>query len=346
MTLVLDNIIFGLQRFGGISTYWSRLVDHATRRRPDTAWVMPRTLTFAGALPTPPATVRHQLLPDRLTRYLSCPLPAGGTVFHSSYYRLPARRVRRLVTTVHDFTYERYRRGLPLMIHHREKRRSIAAADIVICVSQSTRDDLLGQFPAIDPSKVIVIPLAVDPEMFDPRNGDDTAPTAGLPPYALYVGQRGGYKRFDLAIAAVARSTDLALGIVGPPLSPDERQSLTQQLGTRWIEFGPVDNARLGQLYRAAELYMFPSDYEGFGLPILEAMACGCPVVAADRSSFPEVAGDAALLVGEQNGDAYAAAIAAVRSTDRRAALVAAGQRQVARFSWERTLAATLACYD
>lgn len=344
MTLVLDNIIFGLQRFGGISTYWSRLVDHATRVRTDTAWVMPRDVMFAGPVAAPPAMVWRQGLTNRVARYLSCPLPANATVFHSSYYRLPARRVHRLVTTVHDFTYERYRTGLPLLIHHREKRRSIAAADVVVCVSGSTRNDLLDHFPGIDPSRVIVIPLAVDATMFTPHNGN--ANTETLPPYALYVGQRAGYKRFDLAVASVARSEDLALGIVGPPLNSDERQLLAGQLGARWIEFGPVDNARLGQLYRAAELYLFPSDYEGFGLPILEAMICGCPVVAADRSSFPEVAGDAALLVGEQDADAYADAIIAVRDTDRRAALVAAGQRQIARFSWERTLAATMACYN
>lgn len=344
MTLVLDNIIFGLQRFGGISTYWSRLVDHATRERGDTAWVMPRDVTFAGPLAAPPPAVSRQRLPTPLARYLSCPLPAGATVFHSSYYRLPIRRVRRLVTTVHDFTYERYRTGLPLMIHRREKRRSIMAADIVVCVSASTRDDLLGHFPAIDPSKVIVIPLAVDETMF--ASHDSKANDDAVQPYALYVGQRGGYKRFDLAVAAIARSKDLALGIVGPPLMPDERHMLAEQLGTRWIEFGQVANERLGQLYRAAELYLFPSDYEGFGLPILEAMSCGCPVVAANRSSFPEVAGDAALLVGEQDADAYADAIVTVRATDRRAALVAAGRRQAARFSWGQTLAATMACYD
>ncbi len=343
MTLVLDNIIFGLQRFGGISTYWSRVVDHATQERPGTAWVMPRDVTFAGPISGQPAMMRKQGLPNRVVRYLTCPLPSRGTVFHSSYYRLPARQVRRLVTTVHDFTYERYRSGLPLLIHHREKRRSIAAADVVVCVSNSTREDLLNHFPMVDPSKVIVIPLAVDSTMFASRGNEERNTTL---PYALYVGQRGGYKRFDLAVRAVARSKDLALGIVGPPLTADERQLLVQQLDKRWIEFGSVDNSKLGQLYRAAELYLFPSDYEGFGLPILEAMSCGCPVVAANRSSFPEVAGDAALLVGEQDADAYAEAIAAVRSTDRRAALVAAGQRQVTRFSWERTLAATMACYD
>ncbi|WP_295560366.1 glycosyltransferase family 1 protein [uncultured Sphingomonas sp.] len=343
MTLVLDNIIFGLQRFGGISTYWSRLVEHATRERPDTAWVMPRDITFAGQLTALPSTVRRQGLPNRVARYLSCPLPTDGTVFHSSYYRLPARRVRRLVTTVHDFTYERYRKGLPLFVHRREKQLSIAAADVVVCVSQSTRNDLLNHFPKIDSSKVIVIPLAVDATMFSPRHGSSNE---AVQPYALYVGQRGGYKRFDLAVAAVARSDDIALGIVGPPLNPDERQLLAEQLGTRWIEFGPVDNARLGQLYRGAEMFLFPSDYEGFGLPILEAMSCDCPVVAADRSSFPEVAGDAALLVAEQNAYAYADAIATVRETGQRAALVAAGRRQVTRFSWEKTLAATMTCYS
>lgn len=339
---VLDCIVFGLQRFGGISTYWDKVAQHAASDLDGAALVAPRQVRFESVALAEAKTILRDRRPNRVARYLASPLPAGAEVFHSSYYRLPARRVRRHVTTVHDFTYERYRSGPALWVHHNQKRRSIEAADVVICVSGATREDLLEAFPRVDASKVMVIPLAVDRTMFYPS----VRSSAEHPPFALFVGQRGGYKRFDLAVRAVAQAGDgLHLGIVGPALSEQERLLLSGALGDRWIQFGSVEQPKLRELYQSAELLLFPSDYEGFGLPILEAMACGCPVVAANRSSFPEVAGGAALLADAQSPEAYAALLRKARASDVRARLVADGLEQASRFSWTLTLARTMALY-
>jgi mannosyltransferase len=120
----------------------------------------------------------------------------------------------------------------------------------------------------------------------------------------LSVGQRDRYKRFDLALQAVHRQPGLSLGIVGPRLSEAERVALRSNLDLRWQEFGPVDQRTLRGLSPSAFAFVFPSDYGGFGMPLLETMACGCPVVAANNSSLPEVGRDGALYAIEQHADA------------------------------------------
>ncbi len=338
--LVLDSIIYGLQRFGGISNFWSQLI---AARPPfdDLAVLLPRTIR-AGALPDMAGlTVRRERLPTSLARYLPVSTPGRGDVFHTSYYRRPLGTVDRYVTSVYDFTYERYFSGLALRVHHQQKAASIQAADLCVCISEATRHDLLAQFPRVDPSRTRVVPLGVDTTDFYPE------PAALRPaPYVLFVGQRQGYKRFDLALEAVARVPGLSLAIAGPPLGSEEKSLLERHLPGRWHEHAGIGRETLRRLYSDAFAFIFPSDYEGFGLPILEAMACHCPVIAADRSSFPEVAGPAALLAARQDADAYAELLQRLDDRDVRDRVVQAGIERVALFSWQRCFEQLWECYD
>lgn len=287
--------------------------------------------------------VVREKIPTRLARYLPCPTPFGADVFHTSYYRIPARRVRRYVVTVYDFTYERYRSGLARQVHSAQKALSIRAADLAICISESTRIDLLHFYPDVDPARIVCVPLAVDTlEFYPERIGKDAI---GSRPRVLFVGQRGGYKRFDLAVEAVRQLPAFELGVVGPHLASEERDYLQHRLPGRWVAFELPDLSKLRRLYSSAHAFIYPSDYEGFGLPILEAMACGCPVIASNRSSFPEVAGSAALLAGEQSAECYASLIESLNDIENRAALVALGQERAKQFSWDETISQTLALY-
>ncbi len=338
--LVLDSIIYGLQRFGGISNFWSQLI---AARPPfdDINILLPRTVR-AGMLPDlAGVTVGRETLPTSLARYLPVSVGGRNDVFHTSYYRRPLGTVDHYVTSVYDFTYERYFGGLALRVHHHQKAASINAADLCVCISEATRSDLLTQFPRIDPSRTRVVPLGVDVLEFY----SDPSPVRPAP-YVLFVGQRQGYKRFDLALAAVAQVPDLSLAIAGPPLSNEEKAMIERQLPGRWHEHAGVGREMLRRLYSDAFAFLFPSDYEGFGLPILEAMACGCPVVAADRSSFPEVAGAAALLAAHQNADAYAELLRSLHHRDVQERLVRAGTERVALFSWQRCFEQLWECYD
>ena len=327
--LVLDCVIFGLQRFGGISNYWARLLDHATVSPLfSTRLVLPRQCRFRDFDPSwarglPPM---HESLPAQLSRYVRAPVPDRDAVFHTSYYRLPHGHVSRYVVSAYDFTYERYRRGIARFVHTTQKFASLRRADAVLCISHSTRRDVLELCTGIDPAKLHVTHLGVDTHVFY----RDAAVIANHQNTVLFVGQRTGYKRFDLAVNAVRQCPRLRLGIVGPALAAAERDMLQANLGSRWHEFGPIGTAELRHLYSSVFALIFPSDYEGFGLPVLEAMACGCPVVAANASSLPEVGASAASYAAEQRADAYASILdqlgyAAIRAAHVRAGWVGGG---------------------
>lgn len=344
MSVSLDCIIFGLQRFGGISNYWHCLLKFMQDRNVCGDLILPKQVLFTGFDATQGGAghSRREALPAKLTRYLPV-RTRRDSIFHTSYYRRPANRVDRYIVSVYDFIYERYRTGLPRWVHSHQKLASIRSADEVICISHTTRADVLRFCPEVDPARVHAVHLGVDFDVYFPEPQDMEGAHART---VLFVGQRGGYKRFDLAIEATRMSPDLLLGIVGPALTPQERSLLVERLGTRWSFLGAVSSAELRRLYSSAYAFMFPSDYEGFGLPVLEAMACGCPVVASSSSSLPEVGGSAAVYAAQQSPEAYARGLAALQDGSRRRSLVNAGLAHCRSFSWASTCMKTLAIYE
>jgi mannosyltransferase len=342
--LVLDCIIFGLQRYGGISNYWARLLDHVTRlHEVSPRLILPKHVRSEGFNPSwaqGQGCLTERLSPQ-ITRYLFASVSEGKSVFHTSYYRIPATRVDKYVVSAYDFIYERYRKGLARYVHSVQKASSLRRADAVICISDATRRDVLEFCRGIDPARLHVTHLGVDAGTFYPDVLDSTENEATV----LFVGQRAGYKRFDLAIDAVRQCPRLRLGIVGPPLTSYERQLLSTRLESRWTEFGSVSAAELRRLYSSVFAFIFPSDYEGFGLPVLEAMASGCPVVAANSSSLPEVGSDAALYASMQRADDYAVLLDRLFDTHVRAGMVNAGIRRAAEFTWRKTFDKTVQIY-
>jgi mannosyltransferase len=321
-SLTLDSIIFGLQRFGGISNYWAKLVEHVSGD-PLIAGrlILPKNITYRdfdySLLQRIP--VLWGRLNANIGRYLPVLHAGDSGIFHTSYYRLPHQTVAKYIVSVYDFTYERYGGGFTRYIHRKQKLASIRRADAILCISESTRQDVINFCPEVDAAKLHVTHLGVDSNNFyhEPLNS-----FAANNQTVLFVGQRGGYKRFDLAIEAIRRLPRLSLGVVGPNLTAEERKILQARLGDRWHQFGP---------------FIFPSDYEGFGLPILEAMACGCPVVAASLSSLPEVGGSAAFYAERQMAEYYASALSALDSVSVREAAVSRGKERVREFSWGNT---------
>ncbi len=348
MNVLLDSVIYGLQKFGGISQYWNELsLRLASSNRLRLSQHMPGTLkgSFPAIHSIPSTSVDR--LPVGLARYLPIMPDESPDLVHSSYYRIPVSPRLLLVTTTYDFTYEKYRSGFARSVHSMQKRTALHRSQGMVFISASTRDDAVRLYPDLAARPMAVIHLASDPLVFHP----DVRPRSVLPdglrntPYVLFTGQRGGYKRFDLAMESIAASPDLTLVAVGPPIVGGERSRLESLLPGRWQSFTDASNDTLRLLYTHAQALVYPSDYEGFGLPILDAMACGCPVVCANRSSFPEVAGDAAIRVGDQRVDKYSQALAEAVRPAVRADLVALGRARAATFTWEATAARTLAFY-
>jgi glycosyltransferase involved in cell wall biosynthesis len=210
----------------------------------------------------------------------------------------------------------------------------------VLAISERTKRDLIEHY-GIPERKIVVTPLGVDPT-FRP-NG--TTPDG--PPYALFVGGIQPRKDPLTAVEALALvDGDLRLVLVGDEKrGGDEVRTAIERLGLgRRVEFaGYVEHEGLASLYRGAACLVFPSRYEGFGLPVLESMASGTPVVASRAGAVPEVAGDAAVLV--EPGDPEALAEGIRQALGDRERLVAAGLERARRFTWAETARRTLEVY-
>ena len=337
--IVFDCNILGLQRFGGVSSYIARIADGISQLGQSPRLIRPHMVIYQGPkrkeLDRMPIAAT-EIIPARVAQYMSAQGVSVNSIFHSPYYRIPEKPVEKYVVTVHDFTYERFRKGFPRFLHTTLKARSILAADVVICISESTKKDVLEFVPRIDAKKICVIPHGVDTKQFF---ADPLEHQPELARTVLFVGQRAGYKRFDLAVETIAKLPDLRLGIIGPNLLPEEHRKLENMLPRRWTCFGPVSDDQLRQLYSSAFAFLFPSDYEGFGLPMLEAMACGCPIVASKTVALQEIGGDAAVYAEDQKVDAYLSAFSQLSASTIRASLLTSASQIVESLKWENTVA-------
>ena len=354
MNLILDNVIFALQRAGGISVYWYELLRRLRRDgHPMQLVEHPRAAAnlFRRQLDLDAATLlAERPLPLWLSRYL--PYPAGKAarpLCHSSYYRRPQAADASSVVTVYDFTYERFRRGAARWVHSRQKIAAIRAAQGIICISESTRRDLLERYPDVSPDRIRVIYLGAAEDYRPLGPAGDLPRPADLPqgPFVLFVGARDSYKNFRLALEAVAAVPDYCLlSVGGGPLRRDEIELAHQLLPGRHTHLASVDNEALNRLYNSAHALLYPSSYEGFGIPVLEAMAAGCPVVAVNASSIPEAAGDAGLLVDDICAEAFVQRLVQLEDEALRKASIDKGFAQARRFSWETCYRQTMAFYD
>lgn len=255
------------------------------------------------------------------------------------------------VVTVHDMIHELFSSEFAASDPtSRKKRLCVERADHVLCVSQNTAADLVRLF-GVAPEKVSVTHLGVSEVFSQPRPEDETSPHGR--PYLLYVGHRSGYKNFAAAVRAYATSPhlhrDFDLVVFGGFALKRSEQADFEALGLRAnavVQYGG-DDAALARAYRHARALVYPSLYEGFGIPPLEAMSAGCAVVCSNRSSIPEVVGEAALMFDPADPDAVREAMERVSFDDgTHAELVAAGQRRATDFSWVRCAERTATIYQ
>jgi len=330
--VVVDADVLGRRRTGD-ETYVRNLLRTLPRPAADAG------LEIAAATRHPelvPDGVLPVLLPARSQELrMAWTLPRtlrrlGAALVHTQY-ALPFRSPCPVVVTIHDLSFEHGLMGRrDRLVFERVVPRAAREAARVLTVSERTKRDLVEHY-GIPPERIVVTPNGVDPA-FHPATQD--APAAR--PYALAVGAIQERKNQPAALAA-AREAGLELVVVGPV--KDERVAAELREGGARLE-GYVEVERLAELYRGAACLVQSSRYEGFGLPVVEAMASGTPVVTVPDPALVEVAGDAAVVVPEGE---LAAGIR--RALEERDILAAAGLERARAFTWDETARDTVTAY-
>jgi glycosyltransferase involved in cell wall biosynthesis len=358
-------------RVQGIGRYAHSLLDPLQRvgdERGDELVVLRqrggRGSPFAGGDSTPrrERVVRRPPLPPRAVELVEQGLlpmdiaRAGADVHHAlSIYRTPMMSPAPVVVTMHDVVPLQYpdlylRTGLV----HRTLYRAVRRAAAIVCASQAAREDLLRHLD-VDPARVFVVPEAAD-ERFSPTDPSEVRTRLAVEgPYLLYVGglvhrdPRKDVEGLIDAFAAWSRagSREEALVLAGAPgPAARELEQRARDAGARVVFAGFVPDAELPALYSGASCFVTASRYEGFGLPALEAIACGTPVVAYEAGAIPETAGPGALLVPPGESTELMRAVGRVCDEPELAErLSAEGRSHAGRFSWRRAAELTWEVY-
>lgn len=357
LSVTFDHQIFAQQAYGGISRYFAAIAGLLPEHGVEPRFPFPFHINrHAGHLPRrilPGVRIPASRLPSAAARLVDSLAVRVATravpadVFHETYYSDQRRSPRGMpvALTVYDMIHELFPNPSVEDPTASLKRSAVARADRILCISECTKRDLIALYPEVEPKCAVTL------------LGFDSRPLSQAPrplerPYLLFVGLRGGYKNFAGLIEALAsapalvRNFDLVC-IGGGAFTNAEEAAINaiRAMGGRVSQVNATDE-QLPAWYRHAEAFIYPSLYEGFGIPPLEAMAQDCPVVCFKVASVPEVCGDAARYASDTTPEALASAIEAViGDAEEAGALRRRGSEQLGRFSWDRCAAQTAAIY-
>jgi mannosyltransferase len=339
INLLLDNIVFNLQKAGGISVYWKELIQRILLdKNIDYNFFEYDNVSeniFRKKLEIHNKNIikLSSKFTINFSRYINLKFSRSKpTIFHSSYYRICRGKNIINIVTLHDFIYEKKIHKLSSIIHIIQKRNALFRADGIICISENTKLDLLELYPKLSKKKIKVIYNGLNKDSFYPIQNRMFTKNV------VFVGGRQKYKNFYSAVDIVSKLRDTNLVIVGNALSLSELDYLQNKLNKRFFHFLNLSTEELNVLYNNSICLLYLSEYEGFGLPILEAMAAGCPVIALKKSSIPEVAGNAALLYENVHDENIPKDIIKLQNNNIfRNNLVNLGYNNVQRFSWDNT---------
>jgi glycosyltransferase involved in cell wall biosynthesis len=355
--ILYDNIIFDMQYAGGISKIWYNLIsrmplyfniNYVESAEPKNIFRKKIKLDFENLIYEKNRIIKYKQYKKVINN--DC------DIYHSSYFRpLKQKKRSKVVVTVHDFMYEKYGTFLAKKNHLFLKNRSIDQADAIICVSNHTKKDFLNYYPRIDEGIVHVVYNGVDDE-FRPVQKMDLIKINNLEikreKYLLYVGNRGYCKNFDFVLKLMKTKTVNDLGLVlicvgGGRFNKKELNYLSKnKLELKVHLLDKVEASDLNDLYNHAFSLLFPSIYEGFGIPVLEAMKAGCPVWSTNSSSVSEVIGnDYPFMFSPTNWNEAYESFVNLLDPRLRAASIELGYENAAKFSWDKCADETFNIY-
>jgi len=368
MTILFDNQIFTWQKFGGISRYFCELMKELNGHA---EYKLPLALSNNIYISKKNLRKRHPFFPNidfkGKTRLLNMfntfntfiftilnrfvfireAIKGKWDIIHPTYYDpffLKYINGTPFVITVHDMVHEKF---FP-RIHKKtieNKKKCIVHAERIIAISENTKKDIIEIYN-VNPDKIDVIyhGQSADPNV---EQKVENLPTN----YILFVGQRGFYKNFNRFAKAMSmiikKYPEYHIVCTGSPFTRDEKKMLLNyDIDDKTHQYF-VNEKELTYLYKHATVFIFPSEYEGFGIPILEAFACGCPVALSNTSSFPEIAKDAGTYFDPLNvEDIEQALFRLIEDVGYREKCVMLGYQRVKNFSWKKMAQETLLTYN
>lgn len=373
MKIAYDSQIFFAQTYGGISRYFCEVASRIAKEPGFQVSITAPMHVNAYLSHVPPGIVsgfrvpklershrsKRTNYPRLFARGLSLLIEdtmlraMNPDIVHETYffpYRLGSQRARR-VLTIYDMIHEKFASNFSESDKtSRNKALAVDRADHVICISESTQRDVI-KILGLPSDKLSVVHLGFD-MMDTAKSIPEKFLLPDLEPFLLYVGNRGGYKNFLRLLEAYGTSQQLKTGYKlicfgGGPINLEELKAM-QALGLdsdRVLQFGGDDHL-LSKLYKGASVFIYPSLYEGFGIPPLEAMSHDCPVACSNTSSIPEVVGDAGEYFDPSNTENMRASIERiVTSAKKRELLITKGRARLKCFSWRKCAAETLDIY-
>lgn len=361
MKIAFDYQALAMQRYGGVSRYFVNLAQQLVQLDQQVKIFAPLHYNalakeqvaelIDGKYITqfPPKTTRffmayNEIVSRKKIRHWQ------PSIIHETYYRKKNANLMNCptVTTVHDMIYELFKDSFHARDNTSElKRKAVSRVQHIICVSYNTKKDLIELFN-IPESKISVVHLGIEQ-----KKPKITQTVTIDKPYLLYVGHRGGYKNFNGLLKAYAYSKRLhtdfnIIAFGGNTFSQTEKETI-RTLGlteTQVIHLGGSDDL-LNALYQQAAAFVYPSLYEGFGIPPLEAMVNECPVISSNTSSMPEVINEAAAFFNPSSTEEIAQAIEkTVYDNEYRHQLITKGNERIQKFTWEQCAKETRIVYQ
>ena len=356
MKILYDSQIFWIQKFGGISRYFDWLCEHTGGLYAYEISGCYSENVYAGQLSNMKAfPIRANFKGKaRVLRWLNTSADKkavkqfGYDVYHPTYYYVPEYpKDMPVVITAHDFIHELFPEYFAKdKVTVPAKNTSLHNASRIIAISEHTKKDLLSFYPDIDEEKIDVVYHAIDWIAGQKHE----MPCAVEKPYILFTGQRGAYKNFNTCIRAVASvliQNDVLLVCTGPSFTEKEMYLIDSLHIKDRVQHIFTDDAGLKALYENALCFVFPSLYEGFGFPILEAFASGTPTVLANASCFPEIAGDASLYFDPNSESDIKGKISTIiQSESMRQHIIQKGYERYKCFSMEKMIEKTYNTYQ
>lgn len=362
MHIAYDSQIFRMQQNGGISKYFVKLIENLMLEQNvkttvvagihKNEFLINSDIKYSGMLYD---GLKRKFINNRFYNFTKIfnlfieknkLSDSSIDIIHQTYngYELYKNKKAKCIITIHDLIYEKFPNDFIYTNNYLiRKKKSIENADHIICVSKNTQNDLIKYYN-VDIAKTSLVYHGVD-EFTKQNNKLMTIP------YILFVGKRNGYKNFTNTLKAFAQTklkNEVKLICFGSSPFNNEEQEMIHQLELKAaIIYLTGNDLELVNLYQNATFLIYPSIYEGFGLPVLEAMANNCPVICSNKSSLPEVANNCALLIDTESEDSIKLAMEKLYfDKELQLSLKELGKANVKKFTWQNTALKTLKVYE